>query len=338
VPARTPAGSAAIDRLDRLILHALTLVPRVPFARVAAVLGVSEQTVARRYQRMRSHGIARVIGVADYTRVPGATSWMLRLSCRPGTATATADALARRTDTSWVAIGAGGAELTCSVTVADARPGLLDHLPRAANVLSLSAHQVLHRFVGRGESDWILAGDRLAEDQRQDLLAGTPPPEPDDQARLTDDDRPLLTALGQDGRASFAHLAAATGWTQRRVALRLAALAAAGLLRFDVDIAVTALGFRSVTTLWFTVAPADLAAVGARLADHQQLAWAAAVTGSANVVASALFADAGALYRYLTTEVAAIAEVQNCEAVPLLTRVKQAVSLVDGGMLRSPVV
>ncbi|AGL19471.1 AsnC family transcriptional regulator [Actinoplanes sp. N902-109] len=338
MPARTPTGSTAIDRLDRLILHGLTLAPRVPFARLAAVLAVSEQTVARRYQRMRTHGIARVFGIADYHGMPGATSWAVRLTCRPGTAAATADALARRTDTSWVAIGAGGAELTCSVAVADGRPGLLDHLPRAANVLSLSAHQVLHRFVGRGETDWILAGDRLAADQRRELEADLPAPAPAEPAELTGEDRPLLVTLAHDGRASFAQLATATGWTQRRVALRMAALTAAGLLRFDTDIAVMALGFRSVTTLWFTVAPHDLAAVGARLADHQQLAYAAAVTGSANLMANAVFADAGALYRYLTTEVAAIAEVQNCEAVPLLTRVKQAVTLVDGGVLRGPVV
>ncbi|WP_067502686.1 Lrp/AsnC family transcriptional regulator [Actinoplanes sp. TFC3] len=335
MPARTPTGSAAIDRLDRQILHGLQLAPRVPFARLAAVLAVSEQTVARRYQRMRSHGIARVFGVATHA---GATDWMLRLTCRPGTAAATADALARRPDTSWVAISAGSTELTCGVSVGDDQPGLLDHLPRSANVLALNAHQVLHRFVGRGEADWITAGDRLEDDQRRQLLADEPPEAPGDPAELTDDDRPLLTALGHDGRASFAALAEATGWTQRRAALRLTALTAAGLIRFDIDIAGVALGLRSVTTLWFTVAPADLASVGAQLADHRQLAWAAAVTGSANLVASALFTDAGALYRYLTTEVAAITEVQHCEAMPQLTRVKQAVSLVDRGLLRSPVV
>lgn len=339
MPARTPSGSAAIDRLDRQILHGLTLAPRIPFARLATVLSVSEQTVARRYQRMRTHGIARVFGIRNaYLGTQAATTWMVRLSCRPGTAAATAEALARRTDTSWVAISAGGTELSCSVTAGTDGPGLLEHLPRAANVLSLNAHQVLHRFVGRGEADWITGGDRLEDDQRRQLLADEPLKDPGGGTELTDEDRPLLIALAHDGRASFAALAEATGWTQRRAALRLSALTAAGLLRFDVDIAGVALGLRSVTTLWFTVAPADLASVGSQLADHRQLAWAAAITGSANLVASALFADAGALYHYLTTEVAAITEVQHCEAVPQLTRVKQAVSLVDRGFLRGPVV
>ena len=341
VPALSPAGPAATDRLDRQIIHGLQLSPRVPFARLATVLGVSEQTVSRRYQRMRTHGLIRVFGIANSA---GATSaWLLRIGCRPGTAPATAAALAKRTDTSWVSIGAGGAELICQVTVDERQPesreGLLHHLPRAANVLSLTSHQVLHRFIGRGEADWVTSADQLGSDQRRELLADAPgAPEPPGPGGLTAEDRPLLVALGHDGRASYAALAEATGWTQRRVALRLQSLAEAGHIRFDLDTATTALGFREVAYLWFTVAPADLASVGARLADHRPLAWASAVTGAASLVAIALCPDAAALYRYLTSEVAAIREVRTCETVPLFTRVKLAVSLMENGLLRGPVV
>ncbi|UQU67174.1 AsnC family transcriptional regulator [Couchioplanes caeruleus] len=339
---RTGTETVVIDKLDRQILHGLQLSPRVPFARLAAVLGVSEQTVARRYQRMRTQGVVRVFGAADPSRTPGVTSWLVRIGCRPGTAAGLADALARRTDAGWVTIDAGGAQLTCSVRISEDRRGvredLLHHLPRAANVLSVSAHQVLHRFVGRGEADWVAADGQLDLDQRRDLLS-RPDGEPDGgDARLEAADRPLLIALAHDGRASYAALADATGWTQRKVALRLAALTASGALYFDLDAAVTLLGFRTMAHLWFTVAPADLAAVGAQLADHRRLAWAAAVTGPATIVANALCRDAAELYRYLTTEVAAIPQVRSCETVPIHDRVKQAVSLVDGGVLRGPVV
>jgi DNA-binding Lrp family transcriptional regulator len=340
VVTRSATESAAIDRLDRQILHGLQLAPRVPFARLAAVLAVSEQTVARRYQRLRTRRLIRIFGLAAPGHQPGTTSWVLRIACRPGTAGATAEALARRTDTSWVAIAAGGAELTCSVQVAEGRAGnregLLHHLPRAANVLSLSAHQVLHRFLGRGESDWIAADDQLSAAQREQLLdgAGTGP---GSGARVEPEDRDLLTALAHDGRAGYAALATATGWTQRKVALRLAALVNSGAVYFDLDAATSLIGFRAAAHLWFTVAPADLAAVGARLADHRRLAWAAAVTGTTTITAMALCRDAEELYRYLTTEVAAIAEVRSCETVPVLTRVKLAVSLVDGGVLGGPV-
>jgi DNA-binding Lrp family transcriptional regulator len=330
--------SPAIDDLDRRILHALQVAPRAPFARMAAVLGISEQTAARRYQRMRTHGLVRVLGRADPNLLPGTSSWTLRIGCRPGTALATADALARRTDTSWVGIAAGGAEVTCQVSIAEpstGRESLLHHLPRASNVLTFSAHQMLHRFAGQGEVDWVAVGRPLSEEQRQQLR--DPAPHPSSGTDVTPADRPLLSALAHDGRASYAALAAATGWNQRQVAQRMAALTANGALYFDVDTAVATIGFRAVATLWFTVAPAHLATVGARLADHPELAFAAAVTGSANLMASAVCRDAEALYRYVTTKVAAIEEVRTLEIVPLLTRIKQAYFLVENGLLREPV-
>ena len=67
--------SHTIDRVDRRILHALQIAPRAPFARIAIVLGVSEQTVARRYQRMRGAGIVRVLARTLASRRPG-TSWI----------------------------------------------------------------------------------------------------------------------------------------------------------------------------------------------------------------------------------------------------------------------
>jgi DNA-binding Lrp family transcriptional regulator len=332
------ADSPTIDDLDRQILHALQVAPRAPFARMAAVLGISEQTAARRYQRMRTNGLVRVLGRANPDLLPGTSSWTLRIGCRPGTALATADALARRTDTSWVGIAAGGAELTCQVFVAEpstGREGLLHHLPRASNVLTFTAHQMLHRFAGHGEADWVVVGQPLSEEQRRELR--DPTPHPPSSTGLTPDDRPLLSALAHDGRASYAALAAATGWNQRQVAQRMTALTASGALYFDVDAAVSTIGFRALATLWFTVAPAHLAAVGAQLADHPELAFAAAVTGSANLMASAVCRDAEALYRYVTTKVAAIEEVRTLEIVPLMTRMKQAYFLVENGLLREPV-
>lgn len=328
--------SSTIDETDRRILHALQVAPRAPFARVGGVLGVSEQTVARRYQRMRTHGLVRVLGRPNPQQLPETSTWTLRIGCRPGTAMGTADALARRSDTSWVSVGAGGAELVCQVTVPEpnvGRESLLHHLPRSSNVLTFSAHQMLHRFTGRGEADWITTGFRLTEEQRDRLRDPAPPPS---DARLTSDDQPLLAALRQDGRASYAALAEATGWHQRQVAARITALTGSGALYFDLDTAVSTIGFRAVATLWFTVAPAHLVSVGTRLADHPELAFAAAVTGTANLMASAVCRDAAALYHYLTTRVAAIEEVRTIETVPLLTRVKQAYFRVDNGLLREP--
>ncbi|MGX6601180.1 Lrp/AsnC family transcriptional regulator [Micromonosporaceae bacterium Da 78-11] len=335
--------SRTLDRTDRQILHALQIAPRAPFARIAAVLDVSEQTVARRYQRMRTDGVIRVLARADPARLAGTTNWTLRIGCRPGTATTLAAALARRSDTAWVSIGAGGAEITSQAEVLDGQDGLLHHLPRASAVLTFTAHQILHRFAGRGDVDWIAPGHELDAAQRATLVEGlgvvvstNPTHQPTGEARLEPRDAPLIQALTRDGRSGWAALAAATGWTQRQVAQRVADLVASGAVYFEMDVAHAVIGFRSVANLWFTVAPADLADVGARLADHSELAFVAAMTGTANIMASAVCRDAEALYRYITTKVAAIEGVRTLETVPQLARVKQSYFLVEDGVLREP--
>lgn len=330
------AESRTPDRVDRRILNALEIAPRAPFARIAAVLGVSEQTVARRYQRLRSSGVVRVLAQPAPLR-PGSTYWTLRIGCRPGTATTLADALARRDDTSWISIAAGGAEITCQTIIAEDDPaGLLQHLPRASNVITFSAHQVLHRFPGRGEADWIAADDPLDDEQRAALVPEPARPDDPRPVRLEPGDARLMAALGRDGRAGWAALAEATGWSERQVAQRVAALTAADAIYFHLDVADAAVGIHALASLWFTVAPADLAMVGAQLADHSEVAFAAAVTGPTNLLASVRCRDAAALYRYLTTKVAAVEGVRTVETVPLRLRFKQARSLMENGLVREP--
>jgi DNA-binding Lrp family transcriptional regulator len=325
--------SRTLDRVDRQILHALGIAPRAPFARIATVLDVSEQTVARRYQRMRGNGIVRVTTRPQAMHRPNTSCWSLRICCRPGTATPLAEALARRPDTSWISIGGGGAEITCQVDV-EGDTGLLHYVPRASNVLTFSAHQMLHHFPGRGEFDWILPDNDVTAEQRQFLLEGTARKGGD--ARIGRADMPLVDALERDGRASWAALAEATGWSQRQVANRVGDLVDSGAIYYHLDIADTLVGMASAANLWFTVGPAHLASVGARLADHAELAFVAAMTGSANLMAAARAVDAEALYRYITTKVAAIEGIQNVEIVPQVTRLKQSYSLMVGGLVREP--
>jgi DNA-binding Lrp family transcriptional regulator len=331
--------SLTLDRIDRQILHSLQISPRAPFARIAVVLDVSEQTVARRYQRMRTHGIVRITALPEPSHQPGSASWTLRIGCRPGGAAGLADALARRSDTAWVSIGAGGAEVTCQAVLSDERgvhDGLLYHLPRASSVLTFSAHQMLHRFTGRGEVDWIARDHALTDDQRAALTEGALLPDSGDGTTVTPDDDRLITALSRDGRASWATLAEAAGVNQRQAATRIAELITSGAVFLHLDVAHEVIGLRSVANLWFTVAPADLARVGARLADHLELAFAAAMTGQTNIMASALCENPAELYRYITTKVAAVEGVRTVETVPQLTRVKQAYFLVENGRLRDP--
>src|SRR3954467_13360551 len=88
------------DRLDRQLVDALMVDGRAPFSRLAEVLGVSDQTVTRRYRRLRGEGLLRVIGLPIGMRV-GLYQSQVRVQCVPGAAGAIADALARRPDIAW---------------------------------------------------------------------------------------------------------------------------------------------------------------------------------------------------------------------------------------------
>src|ERR1700722_18149088 len=110
--------TSVTDDLDRQIIRALQVDPRAGFSVIGEVLGVSEQTVARRFRRMRADGLLRVIGMVD-PRHLGQSEWIVRVTCRPGGTRPLADALARRDAGSWGTPGAGGA----AGGAAAARPG-----------------------------------------------------------------------------------------------------------------------------------------------------------------------------------------------------------------------
>ena len=304
--------SAMLDQLDRQVVRALQLDPRAPFSLIAEVLGVSEQTVARRYRKLRGDGYLRVMGLVS-PRGLGVTEWLLRIGCRPGGARRLADALARREDVSWVTLSSGGSEIVCVVRSLSEQQSdelLLQRLPATSQVLSLATHAVLHRFAGR-EADWAgYVGDLT--DAQATRLAAPPPagPTPPPAGRADPDllqpsDAPLLAALALDGRTSYAALAKQASWTEGRVIRRVEALREAGILYFDVDLAT-------------------------------EVPFAAAITGSANLVTSVVCRDSEALYEYVTTKISAAAGVRQLEISPVLSRIKQAGSLMDGLRLATP--
>jgi DNA-binding Lrp family transcriptional regulator len=312
-----------LDDLDRGLLHALQIDGRAPFRRIADVLGVSDQTVARRYARLRSAQALRVIGFSD-PAVVGDDQWMVRARCAPDAAPEIADALARRPDTSWISLNSGGTEIACSLRARDSAAAgemLLSRLPRTPRVLDVSAHQVLHVFYGGAREPFTKMGPL---DDGQVVRLAEHLPEPAPAPRLDDVDRRILRLLRDDGRASVEDLARDCGASASTVRRRLHDLRAGGLLYLDVDVSPEAHDLPMRTMLYLSVLPADLEAAGRALAAHPEVPFAAATTGRTNVYASVASPDAPALYRYLTTRVAALPGVQGVETAPVIRTVKAA--------------
>ncbi|MFI9721505.1 Lrp/AsnC family transcriptional regulator [Streptomyces sp. NPDC052396] len=329
--------SVVLDALDRQLIHALQLDGRASFSRIAAVLGSSDRTVARRYQRLRGAGVLRVVGLPDARRV-GMVEWFVRIQCAPQAAMPVAAALVRRADTAWVGLSSGGTEITC---VIQAREGslngslLLPKLPRTASLTSVTAQCELRKVAGA--AGWSGRTSALEPEQAAALAR---PVDPSRTVRLTEGDERLFGVLAGDGRAVVPDLAAATGWSQSSVRRRLEELRRAGALYFDIEIDPALYGRGFGAMLWLTVLPAELDRVTKALAAHPEVAYAAVTTGRSNVVAVVACRDADDLYGYLATRIGALPGVLGAETTPVTRYIKQAGTVLvparrPGGLSRS---
>ncbi|MFF7467793.1 AsnC family transcriptional regulator [Streptomyces sp. NPDC008092] len=331
-----------MDRTDRRIVQCLLRDGRASFRRIAEVAEVSEQTVARRYRALVADGTVRVRGLPRHA-LPGDQTWFVRVRCRPDATDALADALAAREDTSYVSVTSGGSEIVCQAHTGLRRQhgSVLQRLPRTAKVLGFDACAVMHMYLGSG-SKWLAFDDPLTDGQAALLDAsgrqlratvGEAVQEVRDAGMPDGQDDALLAELARDGRAGVVELARACGWSKSRVSARLEELLAAGALRIAVDLAYPRFGFHSPAYLWLTVAPGGLSATGEILSAHPETTFAAAVTGSANLLVTVTCRTMDDLYSYVTTKVGALDAVRQVDVVPVLRRVKQAGTRLHDGRL-----
>lgn len=319
--------TSQLDDVDRQLLHALIIAPRASFKLIGDVIGVSDQTVARRYRRLARDAALRVHGAVNARRA-GWVDWLVRIQAAPGSAERIADALARRPDTRWVRLFSGGAEVACTLqarTQEQPTALFLRGLPGSRHVTSVSAHSILHVFTPAGYSGYRNALDSA---QAAALGAAVPETEPSGLAAagmpVRPEDEPLLRVLARDGRAPVSDLAAETHWHESTVRRRITELQRAGVLYFDLDVDESVLGISARVMMWLTVEPAHLDAAGRALAAHPEIPFAAATTGPTNLVVSAVFTGTTQLYGYLTTRLTGIPGLRSVETAPVIGTVKRA--------------
>ncbi|MEV4399898.1 Lrp/AsnC family transcriptional regulator [Nonomuraea sp. NPDC049607] len=315
------AITSALDAMDHALVHALQIDGRASFRTLAGALDVSEHTVARRYRKLRAHGVLRVVGLLNGPRF-GRTSWSVRLVCTPDAAGQVAEAIARRDDTVWVRLLSGGTEIACGVQSADQDGDalLLKKLPRTPRIVTMSAHATLHLFAG-----WRSRVAVLTDEQVERIRPALPY---EKEVSLSAQDHALVRVLAQDGRAGYGELAAATGWSPTTVRRRLGELRSGDALRFDVEIPSQALGYHAEAWLWMKVEPSALASVGRAMAAHPEADVVAATTGPTNLMAGVTCRDTQDLYRYLTERVAPLHGVRELETAPVIRTLKRVGTLL----------
>jgi DNA-binding Lrp family transcriptional regulator len=341
--------TSQLDEVDRQLLHALLVAPRASFRVLAGPLGVSDQTVARRYRRLADTARLRVFGLVNGPRA-GWVDWLVRLQVAPGSAQRLAETLAQRPDTRWVRLYSGGTEIVCTLqarTPEQRNALFLQGLPGSRHVTGITAQSMLHVFTPVA---YVGVASGLIPAQVAELraAAGEPGAAADETSPLGDagfeeapapaagrawvpsgttvlraeDDR-LLAELARDGRATVADLAAATHWHESTVRRRIEELRRAGLLYFDIDIDESALGVRASVMLWLKIEPSSLDAAGRAIGAHPEIPFAAATTGATNLAASGVFRDTRQVYAYLTSRLADLPGLQSVESAPIIGTVKR---------------
>jgi DNA-binding Lrp family transcriptional regulator len=324
-------SSLALDPIDRQLLHALGVNGRASFRLIAAVIGVSEQTAARRYRRLRDAGVVRVLMLPAPD--PADRGQLVRLEVQPQAVRGVADALARRSDVSWLRLTNAGAEILFGVrarTPAERDTLLLDQLPRTGRVLRTTVYSVLHQFQTTGEGDWAGFPDPLNQEQRRRLHADLPHRP---SARTIAADQPIVDELAVDGRATYARLAEVTGVSESAAARRLELLVRTGALYSDVDIAAELLGYPANATLFIEVTPSRVPAVGTLLAAHPQTAFVAAVGGPANMIAAIRCRDVTEIYEYVTATLGRVNGIEHVEVSTIARTIKHARSITADNRL-----
>ncbi|MGQ4511436.1 AsnC family transcriptional regulator [Streptomyces sp. DW26H14] len=327
------------DDLDFQLLHAFQIDGRASFSRIATVLGVSDQTVARRFRRLTAEMELRIVGVRD-SELLGQDTWMLRLRVKPDAADAVARALARRSDTSWIGLTSAGTEIVCTTSFSSAGEHeelILGKLPRTPSITDIRAHQLLHRFFG-GPNGWF-GKDAVPDAALVAALTpawaadGGEPAEPLDRASLDPAGEAILRTLERDGRAPVADLARNSGLSETAARRRLDQLLRSGGVYIDAEFSTEAIGYTSHAILWVTAEPRALDAVGRALARQPEVAAVFATTGESNLTAVVICRGVAEVYRYLNDSVGRLDGVQRVEVSPVLRRIKQ-LTYEDGGRRR----
>ncbi|AMM21615.1 hypothetical protein AX769_17545 [Frondihabitans sp. PAMC 28766] len=146
----------------------------------------------------------------------------------------------------------------------------------------------------------------------------------------------LLHGLQIDGRASYADLARTTGLPQPVVTRRVTRLLSSGIAVLDVDIAPHILENKVAAQIWMSATPDRLEASGRALAAFPEVAFAAAVSGTRNLVVFIECARHEDIFRFITTELARIDGIRDIEVVPTIAVLKRATSRIDRGDVLIP--
>jgi len=180
---------------------------------------------------------------------------------------------------------------------------------------------LLHLFIG---SPPPLGPQVLSRDEIEQLR---PPPatssSPDRSIATMDESDWPLGPSPRRGRPRFLPEIGRSGhWHESTVRRRVEELTASGVLFFDLDVPLDAVGLHSPALLWMNVMPANSPRSAKRLPAAPRSPSLPPPPGPPNLLASLVCPDDHSLYQYLTHEIATLDGITHIETAPVTRLVK----------------
>ncbi|WP_328907907.1 Lrp/AsnC family transcriptional regulator [Streptomyces sp. NBC_00234] len=289
-PTSAPGSVTGFEEIDLALVDALQTDPRAAWSRIGPAIGVDATTAARRWARLESAGLA---WVTAYAGPATATVGYVELICRPRQL---AELSERLTALPWVISVehvVGDFDLFLTVAAADL-PALGRRVGSDIAVLPgvRSTRTRLGIRLYQEGSGWKVralepAGRaRLTGPHTVAGPAGSKVGRPFPFGPRTDAGPELLAALGADGRAGWAELAARSGLSESTVRRRLTHELREREILLRCDLAQQLAGWPAIATYRAVVPHGELDAIGGALARLPQTRLCASVTGSCNLLFS----------------------------------------------------
>ena len=315
--------SVALNEDDLALVEALQRDPRAPWTSVAEVVGTNAVTVSRRWERLRASGAAWVTGAPGPGSHHAQVLAYVEVTCMPSEKTRVAQELAGDAHALSVDITAGGRDLLLTVAAVDLPTlghYLLERLDRVPGVTATRA-RIATRLYAEG-STWRLGVLPSAGAVGRAMPTIRP-------AVLDEVDRELMSALGEDGRVSFATLASATGISQPTARRRVERLISSGAVLLRTDVAAPLAGLPVMVVLSADAPAARLDEVAARLGRLRQVRLSATLAGTPSLLVTAWLPSLEEVHRFEQELVQQVPEVDVVDRLLVLRAVKRMGHLLD---------
>lgn len=317
-----------MDDLDRQIAAALQVNGRATWLQIARAVDSSESTVARRAQRLIEHGVLRIAAVTDPGRAGFGYPVLVQLKCGAA-APKVADILADRADARFLALVTGTFDIVMELIVPSRRylaNVLLNELTAIEGIAETTTESVVRNF--KTSYDW--SRDLLGEaaDELEGSLGATA--DPDREATLDPIDLQLVQLLSEDGRRSFADLAAQLGISESVARRRVHSMCASGSMSFATFVAPELLGYDVELMCWMRVDLSRLDEIASTLATLPEVRYVSATSGYSDLICEIILRSQDDLYDFSTKTLAGLNGVHNVNFALELQTVKRAHLRMDG--------